>query len=201
VRLTASLMLHSSVIARNRQMFELAAILVGIATCAAAQQMKASTKAVSSDLRSVEVPRLSKAPALADFEGMQPHGTAALEMAMVSDFIQSEPSDGKKATQKTEVYLGYDDKALYVVWLCFDNDPQKVRANLVRRENIYDDDVVAITIDAFRDHPHELNFANNPLGVQADGLWTEGSNNNPDLPGTRDSFTPTASLLDLFPVP
>ncbi|HJW99737.1 MAG TPA: hypothetical protein VJ453_06235, partial [Terriglobales bacterium] len=46
--------------------------------------------------------------------------------------------------------------------------------------NIYDDDVVAITIDAFRDHPHELNFANNPLGVQADGLWTEGSNNNPD---------------------
>jgi len=49
-------MLYSSVIARNRQMFGLAAILVGIATCAAAQQMKASTKAVSSDSRSVEVP-------------------------------------------------------------------------------------------------------------------------------------------------
>lgn len=101
-------------------------------------------------------------------------------MAMVSDFIQSDPSDGQKATQKTEVYLGFDQKSLYVVWLCFDNEPGKIRAHLVRRENIYDDDVIAITIDTFQDHRHGLNFATNPLGVQADGLWTEGSNNNPD---------------------
>lgn len=128
---------------------------------------------------SVVVPRLLAAPRMADFEGMQPHG-AALKMSVVSDFIQSDPSDGQKATQKTEVYLGYDAKSLYVVWLCFDNEPTKIRAHLVRREQIYDDDVVAINIDAFRDHRHGLDFGNNPLGVQADGLWTEGNNNNPD---------------------
>ena len=101
-------------------------------------------------------------------------------MSVLSDFIQSDPSDGQKATQKTEVYLGYDAKSLYVVWLCFDSEPKKIRAHLVRRENIYDDDVVAVTLDTFRDHRHGLNFGNNPLGVQADGLWTEGNNNNPD---------------------
>jgi len=110
---------------------------------------------------------------------MQPHGIG-LEMSSVSDFIQSDPSDGQKATQKTEVYLGYDAKSLYFVWLCFDNEPKKIRAHLVRRENIYDDDVIAVTIDAFRDHRHGLNFGTNALGVQADGLWTEGNNNNPD---------------------
>ncbi|MBV9437360.1 MAG: carbohydrate binding family 9 domain-containing protein [Acidobacteria bacterium] len=110
---------------------------------------------------------------------MKPHGIA-LKMAVVSNFIQAEPSDGQHATQRTEVYLGYDAKSLYVVWLCFDNEPKKVRAHLVRRENIYDDDVVAVNIDTFRDHRHGLNFGSNPLGVQADGLWTEGNNNNPD---------------------
>ena len=140
---------------------------------------KDGNDAVALDQRSVLVPRLPSGPRISDFEDMKPHGIA-LKMAVVSDFIQAEPSDGQQATQRTEVYLGYDAKSLYVVWLCFDNEPKKVRAHLVRRENIYDDDVVAVNIDTFRDHRHGLNFGSNPLGVQADGLWTEGNNNNPD---------------------
>jgi len=129
--------------------------------------------------RSIAIPRLAKGPTIADFEDMNPRG-AAKDMAVVSNFIQSDPSDGQPATQKTNVYLGYDYKSLYVVWLCFDTEPGRIRAHLVRRENIYDDDFVEITLDTFRDQRHGLVFAANPLGVQADGLWTEGSNNNPD---------------------
>ncbi|MBV9144642.1 MAG: carbohydrate binding family 9 domain-containing protein [Acidobacteria bacterium] len=140
---------------------------------------KDGNDALALDARSVLVPRLPSGPRISDFEDMKPHGIA-LKMAVVSNFIQAEPSDGQHATQRTEVYLGYDAKSLYVVWLCFDNEPKKVRAHLVRRENIYDDDVVAVNIDTFRDHRHGLNFGSNPLGVQADGLWTEGNNNNPD---------------------
>ncbi len=43
-----------------------------------------------------------------------------------------------------------------------------------RRENIYDDDYVELMLDTFHDSRHALVFAVNPLGVQADGLWTEG---------------------------
>ena len=92
----------------------------------------------SSKNSSIIVRRLAAAPTISDFEGMQPRG-AAREMSVVSNFIQSDPSDGQPATQKTEVYLGFTDKNLYLVWLCFDNDPGKIRAHLVRRENIYDD--------------------------------------------------------------
>ena len=137
MRLTASPMLRPFVPPRNRQTLGLIALFLVAAGCAAAnQQLSSNGGTAPFDARSVVVPYVSKTPTLADFEGMQPRGDIARQMARVSDFIQSDPSDGQKATQKTEVYLGYDDKALYVVWLCFDSEPRKVRANLVRRENI-----------------------------------------------------------------
>src|SRR6516225_3088127 len=155
------------------------AVLFFASICAGSDHSQSQQITSTSDQNSVTVPHLTSTPTISDFEGMQPHGIG-LEMSLVSDFIQSDPSDGQKATQKTDVYLGYDAKSLYFVWLCFDNEPKKIRAHLVRRENIYDDDVIAVTIDAFRDHRHGLNFGTNALGVQADGLWTEGNNNNPD---------------------
>src|SRR2546422_3073511 len=37
-------------------------------------------------------------------------------------------------SQKTEVYLGYTNQNLYVVCVCFDSEPDKIRAHMVRRE-------------------------------------------------------------------
>ena len=30
-----------------------------------------------------------------------------------------------RLSQRTEAYLGYDDKNLYAIFICFDNEPQK----------------------------------------------------------------------------
>ena len=49
-----------------------------------------------------------------------------------------------------EAYLGYDEKNLYAVFVCFD-DPAKVRARMSRREDIFDDDTVEIMLDTFHD--------------------------------------------------
>ena len=124
--------------------------------------------------KSVSVPRLSRAPQLADFEGMKPSGVA-LDMAKVSGFTQQNPSDGAPATQRTEVYLGYSTSNLYVAWICFDN-PALVRGHMTYRENISNDDWVELTVDTFHDQRHAFVFESNALGVQNDGLWTEPSN-------------------------
>ena len=58
---------------------------------------------------------------------MKPEGQAAREMAKVIGFVQRNPHDGAKVSEETEAYLGYDQKNLYVVFVCFD-DPKKVRA-------------------------------------------------------------------------
>jgi hypothetical protein len=65
----------------------------------------------------VRIPRVSSPPRLEDFAEMAPRGDAA-QLAKVKDFIQQSPSDGKPATQRTDVYMGYDTANLYVVWVC-----------------------------------------------------------------------------------
>ena len=91
----------------------------------------------------------------------------------MTDFRQREPGDGVPASQRTTAYLGYDDDNLYVIFVCAD-DPAKVRANIARREEIDGDDQVALYLDTFRDKQRAYMFADNPRGVQLDGIVTEG---------------------------
>ncbi len=105
---------------------------------------------------------------------MQPQGDAAREMAKVTGFTQRNPHDGEAVSEPTDAYLGYDQKNLYVVFVCFD-DPKKVRARMSRREDIYDDDQVEIILDTFHDRRRAYAFQTTPLGVQWDAIWTEAS--------------------------
>jgi hypothetical protein len=125
---------------------------------------------------SVRIPRVSNPPRLEDFEDMAPRGNST-QLAKVTDFIQQQPSDGKPATQRTDVYLGYDTANLYMVWVCWDTDPHAIRAHMTRREAVTppDDDYVEITLDTFHDQRHGFLFDVNPRGVQADALWSEDS--------------------------
>jgi hypothetical protein len=120
------------------------------------------------------IPRLARAPALEDFLGMKPEGEIALQMAKVTGFVQRNPHDGEKASEDTAAYLGYDQKNLYIVFVCFD-DPRKVRARMSRREDIQDDDQVEVMLDTFHDRRRAYAFQTTPLGVQWDAIWTEAS--------------------------
>jgi Domain of unknown function (DUF5916)/Carbohydrate family 9 binding domain-like len=121
------------------------------------------------------IPRLPQAPTLEDFLTMSPQGEAALRMAKVTRFLQREPRDGEPATEPTEAYLGYDEKNLYVVFVCHD-DPAKVRAHETRREDFNgEDDDVEVMLDTFHDRRRAYVFLVNPKGIQWDAIWTEAS--------------------------
>jgi hypothetical protein len=123
---------------------------------------------------SLTIPRLTHAPALEDFLSMKPEGDTALQMAKVTGFVQRNPHNGEKVSEETEAYLGYDQKNLYVVFVCFD-DPKKVRARMSRREDIHDDDQVEVMLDTFHDRRRAYAFQTTPLGVQWDAIWTEAA--------------------------
>jgi hypothetical protein len=120
------------------------------------------------------IPRLTRAPVLEDFLSMKPRGEAALQMAKVTGFVQRNPHDGEKVSEATAAYLGYDQKNLYAVFVCFD-DPKKVRARMSRREDIYDDDNVEVMLDTFHDRRRAYAFQTTPLGVQWDAIWSEAT--------------------------
>jgi hypothetical protein len=149
--------------------------LLGASECgwgASPQNPAAPTHALAPP--ALTIPRLTRAPALEDFLGMSPEGEIALQMAKVTGFVQRNPHDGEKVSEETAAYLGYDQKNLYVVFVCFD-DPRKVRARMSRREDIFDDDQVEIMLDTFHDRRRAYAFQTTPLGVQWDAIWTEAS--------------------------
>ena len=92
---------------------------------------------------------------------------------VLKDFYQIQPGDNLIPQNRTEVRLGYDPHFLYIAFHCFD-DPSKVRANIPKRDQIWDDDYVGLLFDTFNDQRRAYEFDFNPLGVQADGIWTEG---------------------------
>src|SRR5437870_6814615 len=96
-------------------------------------------------------------------------------MLRVTGFIAREPSDGAKPTQDTNVYLANDHKNLYAAFVCWDSEPEKIRARMDRREDILSDDSVEVMIDTFHDARRGYAFAVNPFGIQWDALWTEGT--------------------------
>jgi hypothetical protein len=126
------------------------------------------------------IPRVEKPPALEDFAEMAPSKEWAGKLARVDDFRQQRPKDGEPATERTEAYLGFDDKHLYVIFVAFDSEPHKLRARMVNRENWVDehatmlDDGVSISLDTFNDQRRGYVFQVNPLGVQWDGLFSDG---------------------------
>jgi hypothetical protein len=122
----------------------------------------------------ITIPRVSSPPQLEDFLQMKPSPSWEGKLVKVDRFIQRVPSDGEPVSQPTEAYLGYDDKNLYAMFICFDREPQKIRARLSRREDVFDDDTVELMLDTFHDHRRAYAFFSNPLAVQADAIWTEG---------------------------
>ena len=123
----------------------------------------------------ISVSRITAEPDFSDFAGMQPGTELARSMTQVENFIQREPYDGTPATQRTEVYIGYDQQRFYAVFLAFDSQPNLIRANMSPRENIGGDDTVEMTFDTFNDQRAALTFRSTPLGIQWDARWTEGS--------------------------
>jgi hypothetical protein len=121
----------------------------------------------------LDIPLVAAPPELADFVSMSPSDEVRGRYAFVTGFTQREPEDGAPSTQRTDVYLGYDSKNLYAVFVAHDDEPASVRANLAPRENIGNDDRVGLLIDTFDDQRTGYGFRSSPLGVQWDGRWSE----------------------------
>ncbi len=100
----------------------------------------------------------------------------------VTDFIQQDPSPGSIATEKTEVWILFDDKTLYVSARCWDSQPEKQVANELRRDglNFINNDSFGVGFDTFHDRRNGFQFSVNPLGGLNDSAGTNERDNNRD---------------------
>lgn len=117
----------------------------------------------------VRIPRLDAAPVI---DGKLDDAIWQ-KAALFGDFLQTSPGDNVKPTHPTEFMMGYDAKHLYLAFRII-QDKDKVRATVARRDNIFNDDYVLVHLDTFNDQRQAYLLFFNPLGIQADGTYTEG---------------------------
>jgi hypothetical protein len=117
----------------------------------------------------LQIPRVHRAPKLQEFID----GTPREAEVAVTAFRQLDPVNGAPISKPTTAFLSFDEKNLYVGWICKD-ELEKIRARVARREDVMNDDRITINIDTFNDHTHSYWFDVNPYGVQSDGITTDG---------------------------
>lgn len=87
-----------------------------------------------------------------------------------------QPGDNVPPPVKTDCYITFDDKYLLIGIRAYDPEPKKIRAHLMDRDSIntfVQDDHVGVMIDAFNDQRRAIQLRINPLGVQADAIFSD----------------------------
>lgn len=88
----------------------------------------------------------------------------------ICDFTQRNPKEGAVPTQKTEVWIAYDDEALFVAAQLFDTAPDSIVDRIARRDANLNADWFYLGIDSYHDRRTGVFF-----GVYASGAMTDGT--------------------------
>ncbi|TMM59047.1 hypothetical protein FEE95_06330 [Maribacter algarum] len=82
---------------------------------------------------------------------------------------QKVPNAGNEPTQKTEIRIAYDDKYLYLSGRLFDTEPNKINANVKRRDDLTENtEWCGLLIDTYNDRENALAFFVTPTGARLD---------------------------------
>ena len=87
-----------------------------------------------------------------------------------------QPGDNIPAPVQTDCFVTYDTQNLYIGCRALDPRPAEIRAHLMDRDamdTFVQDDHIGFMLDTFNDERRAFQFRVNPLGVQADAIFSE----------------------------
>ncbi|MEZ7497565.1 DUF5916 domain-containing protein [Flavobacterium sp. Arc3] len=96
---------------------------------------------------------------------------------IATDFIMFEPDNGKPISEnkKTEVKVLYDNEAIYISAILYDNEPNKIQKEITNRDVFGVSDHFSVSINGFNDGQQDFKFYVSAANVQMDCLATEAS--------------------------
>lgn len=103
-----------------------------------------------------------------------------MKAPVANNFIMLEPENGvpESAERKSEIKIIYDDNAIYIGAILYDNEPSKIEKEITQRDRFGTADHFGIFINGFNDGQQDFRFFVSASGVQMDCLATE---NNEDF--------------------
>ncbi len=140
---------------------------------ATSAQAPASRAVIAGDSRGGASVRAVRLPSPLRLDGHLDE-TIYASVPPMSDFIQQEPVEGATATERTEVWLLFDNDHVYVSFRCWESRPERMVVNEMRRDdmNVFQNDHVAFVFDTFYDRRNAVEFVVNPIGGRMDGQIT-----------------------------
>ena len=103
----------------------------------------------------------------------RPDEDAWTSAAIFKDFYQTSPGNNTAPSKPTEARIMYDEHNLYISFKCWD-EKDKIRATLAKRDGLNAEDNVRVWLDTYNDRRRAYVLWFNPLGIQQDGIYTEG---------------------------
>ena len=87
-------------------------------------------------------------------------------------FTQNQPNLGEKSAYRTEVKITYDDEAIYIGAMLFDESPDSILTQLTERDEIGNVDWFGIVMDTYEDGINGVGFIVSAAGVQFDTKYS-----------------------------
>ena len=85
-------------------------------------------------------------------------------------FWQIQPNDGQAATQRTEVFVGFTETALYIGVVAYDDNPDRIIVTDSRRDSdLGNTDAFVFIVDGLLDRQNGFVFGTNAAGIEYDG--------------------------------
>ncbi len=91
----------------------------------------------------------------------------------IDDFKQNFPYFGKPVSQRTEVKIVYDNTALYIAAMLYDNSPDSIARQLGNRDDALNADVFRIVFDTYNKEQDAFDFSVTASGVQLDSRFSD----------------------------
>ena len=105
---------------------------------------------------------------------------------VIEGFTQSRPIPGAAATERTLVYIVYDDEALYVGARLLRAKPSDIAKTMTRRDGFGNAERLSITFDPQRDRRTGVGFGITAAGVRSDWRHTQDE----EMRGRESQFDP-----------
>src|SRR3989475_7290839 len=118
--------------------------------------------------QTVTAVRVPRAPVL---DGKLDDPAWRLAAAPVTNFRQTDPDEGKPASESTAVLVVYGDHAISRGARLFDSDPRRTAKRRVRRDADSQSGEFRVLFDSYHDHRTAYRFVVNPAGVKSDLFW------------------------------
>jgi hypothetical protein len=87
-------------------------------------------------------------------------------------WISYNPARGDTGPERTEVRVAYDDRYIYFAFHCISDDPSSIRTTFSRRDEVFTDDWVGLSLDSTGGGQTSYHLMVNPNGVQMDAINT-----------------------------